>query len=182
MNKTVAIKIGIVILELVLIYNFGIVIGETKKYKDISSLVNGTYTDFTISIYDRTSAMVDTFMQYISTQKYEEAFALLDDNCKITQFNNQVSNFENTIKSKCFDPVKGKKEYDITMNQKKSIYMSDDLHAFYEVYMYSPDTYNMQTANTINPDDPYYYDRDLLIDVIDTQPYEFKISMTMKDY
>lgn len=182
MKSKIIFKLLFIIVALVVILNFGYITGEDKKYKDYSALDNGTYTDYTISIYNKTQFIAQSFMDNIFNAKYQEAYDLLDDNTKMQLFNNRVELFKNVMMEKVYNSEKGKKQYDLEMKENKSIYMNEDIHAFYEIYVYSPDSYSMQHNTAIDLNDNYYSDRDLLVDVIDTEPYTFKISLAIQEY
>ena len=152
-----------------------------------NTVSNNTSSSIKKDILYKTKTKVEEFMVHISNEEYEDAFNMLDENCKINTFNNNLENFKKIILEKYFNPDKAERKYTIESEDTKARYEYNDIYNYYTVTVYSPelsgsDYYNPSNeGKNYNFSETFYKQREIKIDVLDIEPYNFKLIVQFKD-
>lgn len=187
MKKKIVIKIIVLIFLLIVVFNINNWLNSGNITSSYVTLPNSTYSAYGKDIFYLTKLQVEKFMIYISNENYEAAFNMIDENCKINVFNNNIENFKKIILEKYFNPDKADKEFTISSESEKARYSYNDIYDYYTITVYSPETSGSDYYNPSNDgknynfNESFYKQREIKIDVIDPTPYEFKLIVYFKE-
>ncbi|MDD3303667.1 MAG: hypothetical protein PHP54_01980 [Clostridia bacterium] len=188
MKKKLVIKSIVLILLLVVLFNINSWLNANNLKSNTTTPSGTTSSNNVRDIFYTTQRQVETFMIYLSNEKYEEAFNMIDDNCKMNNFNNNIEKFKKVILERYFNPDKAERKYTISSENTNARYRYNDIYAYYTVDVYSPevagsDYYNPSNeGKNYNFNESFYQQRAIKIDVMDIKPYDFKLIVQFKEY
>lgn len=187
MKRKIITKVFVLIILLIVLFNISNWLNKGSATANSNTVANSTFSNTKKDILYKTQTKVEEFMVHISNEEYEDAFNMLDENCKINTFNNNLQNFKRIILEKYFNPNKAEKKYTIESEDTKARYEYNDIYNYYTVMVYSPelsgsDYYNPSNeGKNYNFSESFYKQREIKIDVVDIEPYNFKLIVQFKD-
>ena len=97
MKRKIIIKVFVLIILLIVLFNISNWLNKGSATANSNTVANSTFSNTKKDILYKTQTKVEEFMVHISNEEYEDAFNMLDENCKINTFNNNLQNFKKII-------------------------------------------------------------------------------------